>query len=47
MVNLLYMESGQKSQVAYDVVFQLDYVAGPQLNTTILQLGARFAVDLR
>ena len=29
------------------LVFQLDYVAGPQLNMPILQLGARFAVDLR
>ena len=27
--------------------FHLDYVAGPQLNTLILQLGARFTVDLR
>ena len=27
--------------------FQLDYVAGPELNTPILQLGARFAVDLQ
>ena len=25
------------SKVAYDVAFQLDYVAGPQLNTPILQ----------
>ena len=29
------------------VFFQLDYVAGPQLNTPTLQLGARFVVDLR
>ena len=27
--------------------FQLDYAAGPQLNTPTLQLGVRFAVDLR
>ena len=35
------------SKVACDVVFPWCCPAGPRLNTPILQLGARFAVDLR